>query len=91
MTENYPIGTNTKEAPWNQQLEKEIEVTISLTLSKTTKILVNDYKISKDEEDKPYVDYSECDLRTEVINQVYLPGYDDHDTWNIDDFEVELE
>ena len=32
---DYPLGSDTKDAPWNQEKlpEKEIEVTISVTLS----------------------------------------------------------
>ena len=45
--DNYPIGTDTPDAPWNQveNPEREVEVTISITLSKTVKIKVRDYKI----------------------------------------------
>lgn len=42
---DYPLGADTKDAPWNQvdNPEREIEVTVSVTLSKTVKIKVSDY------------------------------------------------
>lgn len=76
---NYPMGADTKDAPWNQvdNPEREIEVTVSVTLSKTVKIKVSDYEIdSGRDEDGNYfeeVDYSNCDLKEEVMKQVYLP------------------
>ena len=77
---DYPLGTDTKDAPWNQKElpEREIEVTISVTLSKTVKIKVSDYTItdSGKDEDGDYfedVDYSDCDLNGAVEEQIYLP------------------
>ena len=93
---NYPIGADTKDAPWNQvdNPEKEIEVTVSVTLSKTIKINVSDYEIidSGKNEDGEYVedlDFSNCDLKEAVENQYILPQ-DKCSDWNIDDFEVVL-
>ena len=77
---DYPLGSDTKDAPWNQEElpEREIEVTISVTLSKTVKIKVSDYTItdSGKDEDGDYfedVDYSDCDLNGAVEEQIYLP------------------
>ncbi len=77
---NYPIGADTSEAPWNQVdlPEKEIEVLVSVTLSKTVKVRVDDYKIAdcgKDEDGDYFEDinYSECDLKGAVENQIVLP------------------
>lgn len=77
---NYPLGTDNEDAPWNQKdnPEREVEVTVSVTLSKTVKVKVCDYKIidsDKDEDGEPFedVDYSECDLKDAVISQFYLP------------------
>lgn len=77
---NYPTGADTKDAPWNQvdNPEREIEVTVSVTLSKTVKIKVSDYTItdSGKDEDGDYfeeVDYSDCDLKEAVEEQIYLP------------------
>lgn len=77
---NYPMGADTKDAPWNQadNPEREIEVTVSVTLSKTVKIKVSDYEIidsGKDEDGEYFedVDYSDCDLKGAVEEQIYLP------------------
>lgn len=65
-------------APYNQVdlPGKEIEVTISVTLSKTVKIVVDDYEVEDDwDEDGRYVSYnfSNCDLYKAVENQIVLP------------------
>ena len=83
MTESgyYPPGAeHDPNAPWNQKElpEREIEVTVSVTLSKTVKIKVSDYTITdsgKDEDGEYFedVDYSDCDLKGAVEEQVYLP------------------
>lgn len=77
---NYPMGADTKDAPWNQvdNPEREIEVTVSVTLSKTVKIKVSDYEITdsgKDEDGEYFedIDYSNCDLKGAVEEQIYLP------------------
>lgn len=77
---NYPMGADTKDAPWNQvdNPEREIEVTVSVTLSKTVKIKVSDYQITdsgKDEDGEYFedIDYSDCDLKTAVEEQIVLP------------------
>lgn len=93
---NYPIGSNVSWAPWNEPeiKEKEIEVTVSITLSKVVKINVPDIKIISDYE-----------LKDAVKSQIYLPGeintilnlpnisipnhiVKDLDNWVVDDFEV---
>lgn len=113
MTESgyYPSGTeNSPDAPWNQvdNPEREIEVTVSVTLSKTVKIKVSDYQITdsgKDEDGKYFedIDYSNCDLKSIVEEQILLPqnAYTtqlmetkdrrDLEGWSIDDFEVILD
>ena len=107
---NYPMGADTKDAPWNQvdNPEREIEVTVSVTLSKTVKIKVSDYQITdsgKDEDGKYFedIDYSNCDLKSIVEEQILLPqnAYTtqlmetkdrrDLEGWSIDDFEVILD
>lgn len=74
---------------------KEVEVTVSVTLSKTVKIKVNDYSIKEeglDEDGQFYqeLDFSECDLNRAVQEQVLLPQYYIKD-WNVDDFECVIE
>ena len=93
---NYPMGADTEDAPWNQvdNPERKIEVTVSVTLSKTLKISVSDYEITNSgkNEDGEYVedlDFSNCDLKDTVENQYILPQ-DKCSDWNIDDFEVVL-
>lgn len=106
---NYPMGADTKDAPWNQvdNPEREIEVTVSVTLSKTVKIKVSDYEITdsgKDEDGEYFedIDYSKCDLKRAVKEQITLPqdAYkyvkgefnndqrNDLEGWDVDDFEV---
>mgnify|MGYP002575038285 FL=1 len=112
MTESgyYPLGAeHDPNAPWNQvdNPEREIEVTVSVTLSKTVKIKVSDYSITdsgKDEDGKYFedIDYSKCDLKRAVEEQITLPqdAYkyvkgefnndqrNDLEGWDVDDFEV---
>lgn len=101
---DYPWGADNSEAPWNQtDLEpKEINVTVSITLSKQFTIKVDDYNEYIDfEEDGVHsnIDYSDCDLKGAVEKQVYLPheAYkhinvltvkNDLKDWCVDDFEV---
>lgn len=106
---NYPMGADTEDAPWNQvdNPEREIEVTVSVTLSKTVKIKVSDYSITdsgKDEDGEYFedIDYSKCDLKRAVEEQITLPQdaykyvkgefdndqYNDLKGWCVDDFEV---
>lgn len=82
----YPIGAEfDPKAPYNEQIipDKEIEVTISVTLSKTVKITVNDYTI----DEEGYCDFSECDLHKAVKEQIKLPQQLCED-WEIDEFEI---
>lgn len=107
---NYPMGADTKDAPWNQvdNPEREIEVTVSVTLSKTVKVKVSDYEITdsgKDEDGECFkdIDYSDCDLKGTVEEQIVLPQsahiyvknnskvHEDLSNWCVDDLEVNLE
>ena len=87
MLDNYPMGADTADAPWNQVDPEpiEIEVTISMTLSKTVKIYVDDYT-----QDGSDIDFSECNLSRAVEEQITLPN-EKVEGWNVDDFEVNLE
>ena len=75
----YPPGAKyDSNEPYNQVdlPEREIEVTISVTLSKTVKVMVDDYEIDMDaDEDGRYLsyDFSNCDLYRAVEDQVVLP------------------
>ena len=107
---NYPMGADTKDAPWNQvdNPERKIEATVSVTLSKTVKIKVSDYEITdsgKDEDGEYFedIDYSNCDLKGAVEEQIVLPQSahmyvksnpkvrEDLSNWCVDDFEVILD
>ena len=92
---NYPMGADTADAPWNQVEPEpiEVEVTVSITLSKTVKVYVDDYIQEAPESDGEVyyagdIDLSNCDLKTAVKNQITLPNMEG---WNVDDFEVNLE
>ena len=73
-------------APWNEvELPpKDVEVTISAIVSKTMKVPVRDYTI--DEEGN--IDFSECDLKKAVEENIRLPNTKG---WDLDNFEVVLE
>lgn len=107
---DYPEGADNSSAPWNEEdkKSKEIEVCVSVTLSKTVKIKVSDYTIIEsgvNEDGEPFedIDYSTCDLKSAVEEQVYLPQDIEFllrttdkseeilkklSGWNVDDFEV---
>ena len=83
----YPAGAEfDPRAPWNEvELPpKEVEVTISAIVSKTMKVPVRDYII--DEEGN--IDFSECDLKKAVEENVRLPNTKG---WDLDNFEVVME
>lgn len=70
----------------------KIDVTISVTLSKTVSIKVVDYERSNTylNEDGYYsedLNFDNCDLKEAVKNQVTLPQEEFSD-WYCDDFEV---
>ena len=91
----YPTGTyNNPDAPWNEVAKKpqKVEVTVSITLSKTVEIEVDDYTTEEINEDGVYntiYNFDNCDLEQVVRNQIDLPSkvFDD---WNEDDFVVNL-
>lgn len=97
MLDNYPPGAaNDVNAPYNQVSPEpiEVEVTVSITLSKTVKVYVDDYMQEAPEidEDGHYyqgnIDFSDCDLKSAVKNQITLPNMEG---WSTDDFEVIME
>ena len=91
----YPTGTyNNPDAPWNEVIKKpqKVEVTVSITLSKTIEIEVDDYTTEEINEDGVYntiYNFDNCDLEQAVRNQIDLPSrvFDD---WSEDDFVVNL-
>lgn len=109
---NYPLMPQSEwdNAPWNQtdNPEREIEVTVSVTLSKTVNIKVSDYEIidsGKDEDGEYFenIDYSNCNLKGAVEEQIVLPQdahiyikgsskiSEDLSNWCVDDLEINLE
>ena len=60
---DYPAGVDTPDAPWNQEPvpEKEFEVTISQTLSKTVTIKTDDYTriVTHEAHNRIYEDYAD--------------------------------
>lgn len=96
---DYPVGAEyDPRAPWNQvdPEPKKIEVTVSITLSKTVEVEVTDYIAEEDSDEDGYhgirYDYSECDLKQAVRDQVTLPNsVGEFNDWVEDDFEVNLE
>lgn len=77
--DNYPLGAaNDPRAPYNQceNPEVEVDVTVSITLSKTVKVLVTDYDLIEDvDEDGTTVDmdFSNTNFLAAVEEQVILP------------------
>ena len=81
-------GDNTK--------PQKIEVTVSITLSKTVEVKVKDYTAKEkiDEEGNHGIsyDYSECNLEQAVRDQITLPNsIEEFNDWTEDDLAVELE
>ena len=85
---NYPPMSQSEwdSAPWNEvELPpKDVEVTVSITVSRTMKVPVTDYTI--DEEGG--IDFSNCDLNKAVEDSGHLLNFKN---WNVDDFEVILD
>ena len=95
---DYPMGADTPNAPWNQvdPESKKIEVTVSITLSKTVEVEVTDYTAEEDIDEEnnhsTIYDFSECNLEQAVRDQVTLPNsVGEFSDWVEDDFEVNLE
>lgn len=92
---DYPMGADIPDAPWNQVDPKprKIEVTVSITLSKTIEVEVNDYTTEEEVDEEGnhniYYDYSNCDLEQAVRDQVTLPNsIGEFNDWVEDDFAV---
>lgn len=61
---------------YSENDKRTIDVVISLTLSKNVQVEVDDYKVYEDSSEdgtKLVYDYSECDLKKAVEEQIYLP------------------
>lgn len=93
---DYPIGAEyDPKAPWNEKSNKpkKVEVTVSITLSKTVEVEVDDYTTEETNEDGRHgVTYyfDESNLEQAVRSQIDLPSKKYSD-WSEDDFVVNLE
>lgn len=92
---NYPMGAKyDPNAPYNQSEDyAEIEVLVSVTVSKVVKVTVSDYACTKDMDEEgnafAHYDYSECDLQGAFENQYGTPEQL-FEGWDIDDYEIML-
>ena len=103
-TGGYPLGAQyDSRAPYNEKPlpEEEVEVLVSITLSKSFKIKVSDYSVVNGK-----LDLSDTDLKSAVEEQIVLPNEayklvipfypsdavarHDLKDWNVDEFEVIL-
>ena len=84
---NYPPMSQSEydRAPWSEKEypPKDVEVTVSITVSRTMKVPVTDYII-----DDEGIDFSKCDLNKAVEDSGHLLNFKD---WHVDDFEVILD
>lgn len=104
---NYPMGADCKWAPWNEDSDtppREIDVTVSISMSKTFTITVDDYSVDTEVDEDGHVDrnidYSDCNLIEAVNSQICLPDkaykyllkdtpiYKELKGWTVDDLEV---
>ena len=77
-TRDYPEGSDTNNSPFNQKDNPEIEVDVlvSITLSKSMKLKLSDYTLKKEEYEGNIidkVDLSNVNLEEKVREQYYLP------------------
>lgn len=73
---DYPVGSDTPDAPWNEDELEEIEVTISITCSKSTTIHVPK-------------DWREQELSlTEMAKEQVMPPFYQGRQWIVDDYVV---
>lgn len=72
---NYPMGSDTPDAPWNEEPYEEVEVLASITYSKSMSIHVP--KGSTEEEIKAFAKKS-----------IFRPHEAFGGTWTIDEFEI---
>lgn len=89
---NYPPGSDTMSAPWNEDdlLKKEVEVLVTMTIYKKVKVIAPCAIEKSMDEDGNYYDidhFQSSDLETAVMDQMDLPGK--KDDWNIDDLIIE--
>lgn len=73
---------------------RKVQVLVSMTISKSVTIEVDDYDYEKgiDEDGNYYehIDYSNCDFTEAVKKQIYLPT-DSYQDWEVDELEVVID
>ena len=78
---NYPMGADTPDAPWNQRDPEpvEVEVQVTIVLTKNIKLPVTDYIVEPggiDEDGVPMsqlYDFDDCDFHQAVADNMTLP------------------
>ena len=108
INSNYPCMSQSEldNAPWNEETQEElpVEVTVSITLSKTVTIYTDSYDVYSDEEGNLNYEFSDNDLKEKVRDQIILPNeahnyiqgntgkgkaaIEDLKDWIVDDLEV---
>ncbi len=74
---DYPIGSDTKDAPWNEQIipELDFDVRVTQTLVKKTTIPTDQYQPEYDEEDgHTYVNTDDTDWQDAYENVACTPS-----------------
>lgn len=78
--DNYPLGADEDpRAPWREVTprDEEVEVCVSITMSKVFKIKVNDYESIEDYDAFGnicrFLDFGECDLLSSFKDQHFTP------------------
>lgn len=78
---NYPMGTDTSDAPWNQRDPEpvNVEVQVTIVLTKTIELPVTDYIVEPGGIDEDgltipnlYI-FDDCDFRKALKDNVILP------------------
>lgn len=74
---DYPLGADNAKAPWNEPPKVTMDVTVSVSISKTMPIEVDNYDVDLDT------------IKEEVERQVKLPwNTSEWDDWTVDEFSV---
>ena len=85
---NYPIGSDTPNAPWNEIDNPPIEVKVDVYITMTKCVTITTDKYSIDEDGN--INFDDTELEKEVRNQVDLPIEDsNYKDWHNDEFIVE--
>lgn len=85
---NYPMGSDTPDAPWNEIDNSPIEVKVDIYITMTKCVTITTDKYSIDEDGN--INFKDTELEKEVRNQVDLPIEDlNYKDWHNDEFIVE--